>query len=164
MITLAQIHALACRWASPEAAYENLLVDVVCWGPAHELGHALIAGRRGRNRGYGLCSWWCVCYRDRCTIIEAAAMIVSSTLLRRAGHRDLITKERHGTEGLNAIDEVRPRGKLLLIERGIWPLPLDADGLEQLAARRIGVRNAMPEPIACGDLFGALGGRSAVSG
>lgn len=146
--TLEEILSLAERWSAPDAAWNTLLERAHCWGPAHEFGHALISGPRDRTiAGYGLCEVdWCRCYRDRCVVIEAAAMIVSRTLLRRAGHSGLASLERRSTDYLHHVDQQATRGKALLIERSIWPLPITASGLDKLARRRIGARNEMPLP------------------
>lgn len=71
-------------------------------------------------------------------------MMISATLLRRAGAARHVSAERRATYGARAIDKFRPHGMKLMVDRGIWPLPKTASALDRLATRRIGSRNRMP--------------------
>jgi hypothetical protein len=53
-LTLGDIYELAVAWCPKKARWPHLIECADTWGPAHELGHALIeTSDRWRKDGYG---------------------------------------------------------------------------------------------------------------
>lgn len=145
-ITLQAIHTLALAFCPREARWQHLLERSDSWGPAHELGHALVepANRRDLEHYGGCAAGFCHCPGARCDVHEIAAMMISARLVRRAGHPELAAREIDDTEGYNLIDTPwhRERAKRRLRRLRLWPVPYTLPMLET-ALRRRGLKPAV---------------------
>jgi len=109
------------------------------WGPAHELGHVLVAGDDdGRYHfAYGLCGIeTCDCTNEWCLVVECASMIISRALLTAAGYPDVAELEHRQTEGVEFVVLHRRRARALLKRIGLWPVPVTILDLESALERR----------------------------
>ena len=82
-LTLSTLARLANTWVPRAAGWDHLLGEEDGWGPAHELGHALIEPKARRSKeGYGRCAaGFCIHDGEECDVYEVAAMLISSTTL-----------------------------------------------------------------------------------
>lgn len=141
-LSLAAIQRLARRYTPRPARYEPRLVGEDWWGPAHEIGHALVATRADRAlRDYGLpcAAGFCRCPYERCHVYELAAMAVSARLVCNAGRPDVATRE---VEDTSDYDLMIHRGTVraaerLLTQRKLQRLPRTIEGLERLLRWRL---------------------------
>src|SRR5262249_42492141 len=133
-LSLRDIHALALAWAPPRARMERLLAAAEHWGPAHELGHALISTPAQRVRYlYGLQR--CTCQQHAAN--ECAAVCISATFLQTAGRADLIEAEGRWTPMLLETVEVGASGAAKLLAT-LGPIPETRNGLSRLLHQRLG--------------------------
>ena len=141
-ITLDKLRRLALRWCPPEARWDSLIARTRrrSWGPAHELGHALIEPvERWSMPDYGRCSTgFCRCVGGECDVVERAAMLISSRLVAYAGYPDLAIDERTSTDGYDLIASpyYERRAKRMLVKLGLWPVPYTMSRLTSALARR----------------------------
>lgn len=146
-MTLEDLHNLAVLWCPKKARWDNIFV-VDHWGPAHELGHALIETRdRWKKESYGRCSLSsCKCYLQRCVVYEAAAMTISRGLLKNVGREDLADDELQATDDYDFIEEEHYRRAMrLLRDKNVWPMPKKLPQLERLLrVRLVKPRGASP--------------------
>ena len=137
MLTLADIHELALRWTPRRARMDGLLKQVDHWGPAHELGHALISTQAERDRYlYGLQRrpW-----RQQAAH-ELAAMRVSASLLITAGREDLVDAERRWTPMLLETEQAGMPGAHQRL-KVLGELPRSRLELERLLKRKLTTRD-----------------------
>lgn len=140
-MTLHDLWLLANQWCPKRASWDHLLEAQGSWGPAHELGHALIeTSDRWFKRDYGHCALaFCQCHLDLCDTYEVAAMYISHRLLRAAKHEYLADREYNETSDIDLVDEVHTeRAKALLRRKKLWPVPRTKRGLEAALKRRLG--------------------------
>lgn len=139
-ITLARLHRLAVRWCPPGARWDSLIAKRQSWGPAHELGHALLepAERRMMN-DYGRCSTGCcMCAGGDCDVVERAAMLISARLVTYAGRPDLVRDEEDRTDEYEMIATpyYTRRARRRLRSLGLWPVPYTISRLTSALRRR----------------------------
>lgn len=138
-LTLDILWTAAIEWCPFRARWEHLLERPISWGPAHELGHALIEPADRRDlENYGACSLgFCGCEDDRCDVHEIAAMTISSRLLTYVGRPDLVLREIEDTTDYDLLDIpfYRGRARALLRELGLWPVPYTVRRLEAALTR-----------------------------
>lgn len=140
MLTMSGIHALAVRWTPPKARFDSMLVDRDSWGPAHELGHALVEPRsRHAIAGYGRCSLgFCRCRGESCNVFELAAMLVSSRLMFAAKRSDLVDDETQHTTDLDLVTPKNVDDAERLIRRlKLWPIPRTFAAVSRECQRRL---------------------------
>lgn len=141
-MNLSYLYDLSILWCPKVARWLHLIDDHQdAGGPAHELGHALIEPReRWRRRDYGRCSLSsCVCRDELCRVYEAAAMRISSALLRAAGRPELVGAEIESTSDYDLIEPSHfAHARVLLKKKGLWPVPRTKRSLESALARRLG--------------------------
>lgn len=141
-MTLRDLYDLAILWCPRKARWEHLIDRVNSWGPAHELGHALIETRdRWSKPDYGRCALaFCIHHAKRCDTHEMAAMGISCQLLRAAGHEEMVYAEHRATIDIELVDPIHiDRGKKLLRKKGLWPVPKTRRSLEAALKRRLGI-------------------------
>ena len=147
---LEDIYELALSWVPRRAWWPHLLENAEHWGPAHELGHALVEEPwRRRKRAYGLHDFdKCTCRGQTCEVHEIAAMIISRHLLVSAKHTSLANREYNDTGYGWIIDDptLNRRARALLKRKGLWPIPRSRSGLEALLRRRFRRRSAPRKP------------------
>lgn len=111
------------------------------WGPAHEIGHALLSTPAQRALAlFGLCSIGECSHHGRCDTIEVAAMLISTRMHARMGRLDLVRAECRNTPDyarLMSADRLR-RAKRTLRRFSLTRLPRTVEGLDALLARRLG--------------------------
>lgn len=140
-LTLTDLWVAANLWCPKKAAWTHLLDDLGDWGPAHELGHALIEpSRRWELRDYGRCPVGSCHHRGKeCDVYEVAAMRVSHALVCAAGRPDLVGREVESTIDYDLIEGTCwLRGKALLERKRLWPVPRTRRSLEVALRRRLG--------------------------
>lgn len=141
-LTLGDLSQLAWDFVPRRARRLDFLGNWLSWGPAHELGHTLIATNEERNlRDFGLdCAiGFCRCLGERCHVAELAAMRVSKALVTAAGVPALADKELEDTTDFDLMwsrTTWRASWRLVLARR-LWPLPRTRVGLEGLLTRRL---------------------------
>jgi hypothetical protein len=126
-----------------------LLEDKNSWGPAHELGHALIEPSRGwKEYDYGRCALaFCNHRGQRCDTYEVAAMLISHALLRASGNAFMSEREYNETSDVDLVDPVHDkRAKALLRRKGLWPVPRTRRALEAALKRRLGKPRGRKQP------------------
>jgi hypothetical protein len=140
-LTLLDLWRLAVEWCPKKARWPHLIDDHESWGPAHELGHALIEARvRWNQNDYGHCPLaMCNCRRELCDTYEVAAMLISHALLRATGNEFMSEREYADTTDIDLVDPVHnQRAKALLRKKGLWPVPRTKRSLEAALRRRLG--------------------------
>lgn len=140
-LTLYDLHQLAIEWCPTKARWAHLLKQAGTWGPAHELGHALIeTSDRWRKHNYGRCALaFCHCHLQQCDTYEVAAMRISSRLLAACGHPRLAHQEFDETSDIDIVDPIHEgRATALLRRKKLWPVPRSRRTLEIALARRLG--------------------------
>lgn len=142
VLNVEDLRQLALRWCPLVATYWGFVMGkTIEWGPAHELGHALVEPKSRRSRhGYGRCDIEsCACPTQRCLVTEAAAMMISSDLHGACGRHELIATERRSTPSYDAyIAPEADRARAHLERLKLWPVPQTIRGLE-VALRRAGL-------------------------
>lgn len=146
-LTLPYLYKLAIEWCPVDARWPHLFEDELSWGPAHELGHALIEPRwRWEFFGYTRCNLYrCHCGRDLCTVYEAAAMTISGRILDSMGEGGLADNEIDNTVDYDTIERSHfERAKTLLRRKRLWPVPRTRASLESALRRRLGKPRGSP--------------------
>lgn len=141
-LSLDVLYELALEWCPTKARWNHLLDGPKTWGPAHELGHALIEARwRWDIEGYDHCALGC-CHCTKwgyCTVYEAAAMYISRGLLVAAGQAFLAEREINDTHDYDYIEPYHfKRARNLLRRKKLWPVPRSRRSLEAALKRRLG--------------------------
>jgi hypothetical protein len=143
-ITLRDLWSLANEWVPRKACWKHLLDYWNNWGPAHELGHALLEpAERRSKRSYGRCApGACQHEDDECGVAEIAAMMISAQLVTAAGHPALAEREVQGTTDYDVIATPANyrRARKLLKQRKLWLLPRTKATLERALRARLGRR------------------------
>ena len=140
-LTLHILRRLANEWCPTKATWVHLLDDTEYWGPAHELGHALIeTPDRWKKLDYGRCALgFCQCGSERCDVYEAAAMRISAALVKAAGQPELSEREIIDTGGYDRMTDTSRRRSIPLLKRkGLWPVPVSERSLKAALKRRLG--------------------------
>ena len=149
-MTLDDLYKLALSWVPRKAWWPHLLEDPNHWGPAHELGHALIEEPwRRHKRAYGLCDLGdCKCRGRVCEAHEVAAMVISRRLLDATGNIHLSNREFNDTGYSWIIDDLTNvrRARALLRKKKLWPVPRSRRALEALLRRRFRRQSAPHRP------------------
>ena len=142
---------LANLWCPKPARWKHLLDTSDSWGPAHELGHALLEPRwRWKFKNYERCPLgFCTCNKlHPCNAYEAAAMYVSRALLRATGNEFIADREINETTDYDYLEPADfKRAKALLRRKKLWPIPRTRRTLEVALKRRLGKprgRRALP--------------------
>lgn len=150
-LSLEMLYQLAVEWCPKKARWSHLLVTIASWGPAHELGHALIeTPDRWNKQDYGHCPIaFCKCRYDLCDTYEIAAMRISSRLLAAAGHPRLAHQEYDETSDIDLVDPIHEgRATALLRRKKLWPVPRTKRTLEAALKRRLGrPRGSKSQPL-----------------
>jgi hypothetical protein len=148
-VTLHDLWQLANQWCPKKASWDHLLEAQSSWGPAHELGHALIEPPSGWHKhDYGRCALaFCIHRGHRCYTYEVAAMLISHRLLRAAGYEHLADREYNETSDIDLVDGVHTeRAKALLRRKKLWPVPRTLPSLERALQRRLGKPRGRKQP------------------
>lgn len=142
-LTIFDLADLARAWCPRVAVRRGFLAHALGWGPAHEIGHALISLPHERALPeYGIrCSiGFCKCQYERCHVVELAAMRISAALVVAAGMPALADEERKNTEDYDLM--VSPAGaraaRRMVVRRVGWPVPRTRVGVERLLRERLG--------------------------
>jgi hypothetical protein len=149
-LTLQDLWRLANLWCPKPARWTHLLDEPNSWGPAHELGHALIEPRwRWKFRNYERCPLgFCQCNKaNPCNAYEAAAMYISRTLLRAVGHEFIADREIEETTDYDYLEPADfKRAKALLKRKKLWPVPRTRKALEAALKHRLGKPRGRKQP------------------
>lgn len=148
-MTLYDLWQLANQWCPKKASWDHLLEAQSSWGPAHELGHALIeTSDRWGKESYGHCAIaFCECPRHLCDTYEIAAMRISSRLLAACGHPRLAHQEFNETSDIDLVDPIHEgRATALLRRKKLWPVPRTLPALERALKRRLGKPRGRKSP------------------
>ena len=140
-LTLRDLWVIANEWCPLKARWPHLLESEKSWGPAHELGHALIETRdRWDKHDYGRCALaFCHCKAARCDTHEIAAMLISHALLRATGNAFMSEREYNETSDIDLVQPIHEaRAKALLRRKKLWPVPRTRKTLEAALRRRLG--------------------------
>jgi len=140
-LTLLDLWRLAVEWCPKKARWPHLIDEHNSWGPAHELGHALIEpSDRWDKHDYGRCALaFCRCKAERCDTHEVAAMLISRALLRAAGNEFMSEREYNETSDIDLVQPIHEaRAKALLRRKRLWPVPRTRRTLEAALKRRLG--------------------------
>jgi hypothetical protein len=160
-VTLEDLYELANLWCPKKARWAHLLEHADTWGPAHELGHALIeTSDRWRKESYGHCAIaFCECPRHLCDTYEIAAMRISSRLLAACGHPGLAHQEFDETSDIDLVDPIHEkRATALLRRKKLWPVPRTRRTLEAALVRRLGKpQGSKPKPPKPPSIRGSVG-------
>lgn len=143
-ITLQALWQIASEWVPYTKEWGHLLTYWDTWGPAHEIGHALIEdpARRGIP-GWGMSCQIGFCHHDgeNCDVREVAAMTISNALVKAAGHPHLVADEIESTIDYDYISARSFRnGRALLRRQNLWPVPLTEEAIVQRLKERLGRR------------------------
>jgi hypothetical protein len=143
-ITLHALWRIANEWVPYTRAWGHLLMHWYSWGPAHEIGHALIEDPAHRaTPGWGLSCEIGFCKHDdeRCDVHEAAAMMISQTLVTATGHLHLANDEIESTIDYDHISQQSfNASKALLRIQGLWPIPTTKEAIVSRLKARLGSR------------------------
>lgn len=146
-ITLRTLWRIASEWIPYTQDWGHLLVYWDTWGPAHEIGHALIEDPARRHTpGWGVSCQigFCKHAGEICDVHEAAAMEISRALVRAAGHPELVHDEIESTIDYDHISDRSFRAsKSLLRRRGLCPVPTTEEAIVAHLKARLGRRVAV---------------------